>query len=277
MSSFTFHPTHKLSRLPLLLALALLAPAGLLHALSATININTAAPFNSFVPSQVFGTNVDHGTFPSVIQALQPTLQAAGIDFIRYPGGSGSDLYHWNGTGAWVNNIWVPANSTATQGFNCKPLNNGTSAAGGYASLLTDGNTTTAWVSNSDTDFPAAQWCYFDLTASKAVTSVQIWWGVPYATSFQVQYWDPSAGNQWSPYQDTASHWLGTSAGTVTGTGGQQTVSFTSVTTRYIRILLTASSSGSGGYAVDEVEIFNGATQLSTNSATSPTQATVSS
>jgi hypothetical protein len=260
---------------PALLLLALLCPAGLLRAASATITINAASVVNGFIPSQVFGTNVDHGQYVSVYQALQPTLQSTGIDFIRYPGGSGSDLYHWNGTGNWVNNIWVPSNSSATQGFNCKPLNNGTSAAG--TSLLSDGVTTTAWVSSSDTDFPNAQWAYFDLTASKAVTSVQIWWGLPYATTFQVQYWDPATGNQWGPYLDTASHWITTSTGTVTGTGGQQTVTFTSVTTRYIRILLTGSSSANGGYAVGEVEIFNGATQLSTNSATTPTQATVSS
>src|SRR5665213_1150992 len=261
------------------LALTLLflgPPAARLRALTATLGINAAASVNTFVPVQAFGVNAAQNNYQADVQAVQAPLQSAGIKFIRYPGGSGSDHYHWNGTGSYQNNVWVPVNSSATSGFTCNPLNNGTSGAG--VSNLTDGLTSPAWVSDADTDFPDAQWAYLDMGSQKTVNQAQIWWDKPYATSFVVQYWDPTASNQWSPYQDTANHWLPTSGGSITGAGGRQTVNFTAVTTEYIRILLTGSSAPTGGYAIDEIELFNGTTQLSSNTNTgTSTLATVSS
>ena len=257
------------------LVLALLCSGGAssLRALTATLNINAGSAVNTFIPVQAFGVNAAHNNYLADVQAVQAPLQSAGISFLRYPGGSGSDHYHWNGTGSFAGNIWVPSNSSASPGFTCDPLNNGTSAAG--ISKLTDGLTITAWISHTDTDFPNAQWAYVDLGSKLTVNQVQLWWGVPYATSFKVQYWDPTTGNQWSPYQDTADHWLNTSAGSVAGAGGQQTVNFTAVSTQYVRVLLTGSSAA--GYAIDEIKVFNGASQLSVNAASNPSNATVSS
>ena len=178
----------------------------ILGAASATLSINAASAINTFIPKQAFGTNTSHSTYLSDQLSVVSPVQAAGINFMRYPGGSGSDLYHWNGTGAYVANVWTPDNTNFSPGFTCKALNIGTSASG--ISALTDGLTYTAWISNPDTDFPAAQWAYIDLGSAQSMDQVQIWWSTPYATSFQVQYWDPSASNQWSPYVDTASHWL---------------------------------------------------------------------
>ncbi len=240
-----------------------------LSAATATLSINAGTTVNTFVPSQVFGSNTAWDNFEADYLAVQPSLKSAGINFYRYPGGSDGDRFHWNGTGSYNNGVWVPDNTNYSPGFIAAPLNNGTSASG--TSLITDGNTATAWASNADTDFPNAQWVYLD-TGGAAVNQVQIWWGTPYATSFKVQYW---TGYSWPyPWEATSNQWADTSAGTVAGTGGAQTVNFNSVTSDYIRILMLSSSAGAGGaYSVAEMKLFNGTTQITLGS----TGATVSS
>jgi hypothetical protein len=239
---------------------------------TATLSVNAATAVNTFIPAQVFGTNLDHGQFSATYQTLVPTLQSAGIRFLRYPGGSGSDLYHWNGTGSWNGGVWIPSQTSETQGFNDAMVNNGTSAAG--LSMLTDGLTSTAWVSNPDTDFPNAQWVYVDLGSTETVTQVQLYWGTPYATSFNVQYWNPNyTTNQWAPYQAATNEWEDSGLGSITGTGGQQTVNVGSLSTRYVRIFLTASSAGTGGnYSIAELSVFDGSTQLTSNTTTASSQ-----
>jgi hypothetical protein len=252
-----------------LLVIMLLCSLQPLPAATATLSVDASTTVNTFIPAQVFGSNTAWGNFEADYLAIQPGLQAAGIRFLRYPGGSDGDRFHWNGTGSYINGIWVPDDTNYSRGFICAPINNGTSASG--TSLITDGLTYTAWVSNADTDFPNAQWVYID-TGGAAVNQVQIQWGSPYAVSFKVQYWN---GPSWPyPWKATSNLWVDTSAGTVAGTGGQQTVNFNSVTHDYIRILMTASSAGAGGaYSVAEVNLFNGATKITPGS----TGATVSS
>jgi hypothetical protein len=241
-----------------LLFIILLCSLQPLRAAVATLSINAASTVNTFIPAQVFGTNTAWGNFEADYLAVQPSLQAAGMRFLRYPGGSDGDRFHWNGIGSYNNGVWVPDDTNYSRGFICAPLNNGTSASG--TSLITDGLTYTAWVSNADTDFPNAQWVYID-TGGVAVNQVQIQWGTPYATSFRVQYW---TGYSWPyPWKATANQWVDTSAGTVAGTGGQQTVNFNTVTTDYIRILMLNSSAGAGGaYSMAEMKIYNGTAQI---------------
>ena len=253
----------------LFLLLLILCSATPLTAATATINIDASTTVNTFIPIQVFGTNTAWGNFEADYLTIQPSLQSAGMRFMRYPGGSDGDRFHWNGTGSYNNGAWVPDDTNYSRGFICAPINNGTSASG--TSLITDGLTYTAWVSNADTDFPNAQWLYID-TGGVAVNQVQIWWAAPYAASFKVQYWN---GPSWPyPWKATSNLWVDTSAGTVAGTPGQQTVNFNSVTHDYIRILMLSSSGGpAAAYAVAEVKLFNGATQVTPGS----TGATVSS
>jgi hypothetical protein len=216
-------------------------------AVPGTVTVNAGRPVTGFVPWQVFGSNVSETLDVGDLLDLQPTLQNMGDRYFRFPGGSDSDNYHWNGTGSYVNGIWVPDGTAYTPGFLCEQIYNCTNAV--------DGLTGTAWVSDSDTAFPSSQWLYVDFGGNTTVDTANIVWGTPYAASFQVQAWDPNySDNQWAPYLASANAWLGTSAGTVSGTGGSQTVTFTPVTTRYMRILMTSSSAGLGGaYSVAEL------------------------
>ncbi len=213
--------------------------------LPATITVNSGTTITSFAPISIFGNNTAYWISNTDNMAVRSKVQAAGNYFLRYPGGSSSDDFHWNGTGSFNSNgYWVPNNATYTAGFADFETFRGTTSSYGTASHLTDGSTATTWMSNVDTDFPNHQWAYVDLTGTGSAVSVNgvtIVWGNPYASSFQVQYW---TGGVWaSPAQSNPeSLWMTTSTGTITGTGGTQGVNFTPVYTRYARILMTASS-----------------------------------
>jgi hypothetical protein len=123
-------------------------------------------------------------------------------------------------------------------------MHRGTTSSYGTPSFLMDGNTSTAWLSNADTNFPNAQWVYVDLGSNQTPNAVTIVWGDPYATQFTVQYWPLSSSNQWSPYNHTSNDWLNTSAANVVGVGGTQGVTFSRS-----RPVLTDSFNGQLGLA----------------------------
>lgn len=233
-----------------------------------TITIDTSDVVTPFVPKKIFGINVGYWDNPQDLVNTKNQVQAAGNYFIRYPGGSASDDYHWNGTGTYdANQHWVPSNTTFTAGFPGTEIYRGTTSSS-YATpaTLTDGDPSTRWLSNVDTAFPDAQWVYVDLGSSKQVTSLTIDWGTPYATSFQVQIWNMTSSWAQPPYQITGGSWQTTSAGTLVGTGGTQAISFAPVTTEFVRVLMTASSDGAkGAYSIAELTAFNGTTQVTTN------------
>ena len=67
----------------------------------ATITIDPGAVVNTFVPKVMFGINSGSWVTQRDLQATRPKVQAAGNCFVRFPGGSRSDDYHWNGTGSY--------------------------------------------------------------------------------------------------------------------------------------------------------------------------------
>src|SRR5581483_4777663 len=197
--------------------------------LPATITVNAGSTITSFIPISIFGNNTAYWISKTDNTNVQPKVQAAGNYFLRYPGGSSSDDYHWNGNGARdSNNYWVPSGSTYTPGFQDTETYRGTTSSYGTPSHITDGSTATTWLSNVDTDFPNGQWAELDLSATALVNAITIVWGTPYATSFKIQYW-PSAG--WPPpLSDSSSgKWITISVVSVRRSSGPQGISFTGV------------------------------------------------
>ncbi len=246
----------------------------------ATITINAATTVSSFIPISIFGNNTAVWNSNGNYFAAQPFIQAAGNYFIRYPGGSTSDIYHWNGNGTWIADAsgaggaskgfgyWAPSGTSYSSGFQCNQTYAGTTAsnAGNYSNL-TDGSTGTTWLSNVDTDLPYHQWAQISVGGS-TINAVTIVWGNPYATTFQVQYY-----NGW-PWSNGVMESNWSSVVTVTGTGGTQGITFGSINPQYLRILMTACSGSvtanlgttivSGpAYAIAEVSLYNGTTLVS--------------
>jgi hypothetical protein len=275
----------------LLTAFFLFVGAGLsqTQCLSATITIDAATTVTSFYPVSVFGSNLAYWNSKSDYVNVQPKVQAAGQNFLRFPGGSSSDDYHWNGTGSFsVTSMgsygvtyYVPNDTTYTPGFPSLETYRGTTSTYGVASNITDGNNATFWLSNKDTDLPNNQWAELDFAGTKVVNAVTIVWGnavssvYPYPVSFVIQY--ANVVDYPPPYlRSPESVWSNTSSQTIVGTGGTQGVAFTAVSSQYFRILMTASSAGAGGaYSIAEVRLYNGTTQVTTNNTTSSSQTAV--
>jgi hypothetical protein len=236
------------------------APAGCLSSSpAATIDVNAAVTLNTFRPIDVFGTNIASWVNPVPVK---DKIQAAGDFLLRFPGGSWADQYQWNGTGSYdANGYWVASATSYSAGTMRGRIDHA-------ADLAADRNAATAWLSHPETDFPDAQWLYLSFGAQHAVDKVTIVWGdvanaaYPHAGRFTVQYWNPAWGTQWTVRTD-ASHWLNTTAVDVAGTGGTQEVSFTTVTTQYVRVLLSQSSAGvRGTYSIAELRAYGGGTEV---------------
>ena len=244
----------------------------LAQTLPATITVNAGTTVTSFVPISIFGNNAAYWISATDNMNVQSKVQAAGNYFIRYPGGSSSDDYHWNGTGSFDSNgYWVPNGTSWSYGFVGNETWRGTTSSYGTPSHVTDGSAATTWKSNVDTDFPNHQWVQLDLSSTATANALTIVWGTPFAATFQVQAW-PFTG--WPPpLQSGYSETNWNTVGTYSGTGGTQGVTFPGTTAQYWRILMTASSAGvSGAYAVAEATLYNGATQVTANNAASTVQ-----
>ena len=247
-----------------------------------TLNLDASTTLTTFIPFDVFGANTAYWAGKADNLAVRPLVEAAGNYFLRWPGGGQSDNYHWNGTGAFdASGHWVPDNTNYSPGFVSILKYRGTTSPftnwvdKDWASHLVDGDPSTAWLSNTGTNFPTHQWVELDLTGKFApggatqVNAVTILWGTPSAASFQVQYW---TGPNWPPpYQGSnESLWADTSAGISAGTGDgtTQNVTFNQVSTEYLRILLTSSTAGAAGaYSIRELYVAGPAGQVSRNNA----------
>ena len=167
----------------------------------AIVTVNAASTITSFIPVNIFGNNINIFGNNNVgwatradMAKVRPKMESAGNFFLRFPGGSFSDDYHWNGQGRYdAHGYWVPSRSSYRPGFLGYETYLGTNSGNSQSrySHLDDGSASTTWLSNVDTDFPNFQWVSLDLTGSNGtvkVNAVTIVWGNPYAASFQVQY-----------------------------------------------------------------------------------------
>lgn len=242
--------------LSVLLALFLL-PAVMFA--NSVITVDAGKVINTFKPYNIFGNNVNGWSNPT---ETKDKVQAAGNFILRYPGGSWGDGFFWNSNGSYdAAENWVAstteyaASTTGNMIYDQKKI--------------IDGDNSTAWKSNADTDFPKHQWVYMDVQGKKNPDKIVIVWGNaansawPYAKKFTVQYWDPKDSRQWMPYDADKDSWLNTSAKNITGTGGTQEVKFKAVNTQYVRVLMTESSAGKDGiYSIAGLKAFEKDTEL---------------
>jgi hypothetical protein len=227
-----------------------------------TLLIDASVTLGSFKPAYVFGAN----TFPYAGKQthfdVQKQVEAAGQVFFRYPDGY-AEYYHWNGAGTRdEKGRWVPDRERYAPGFKAALTHRGTSSNYGDPSLVTDGDSASAWISNADTAFPNAQWLYVDLKSAREADAVSIVWGLPYAKRFKVQYWKSGSDDAWAIYQNASDRWTDTSASEVKGHAGTQVVRFQSVSARYFRLLLVESWMKGGAYSVAELSLLHGAEDI---------------
>ncbi|HET9620596.1 MAG TPA: discoidin domain-containing protein [Kofleriaceae bacterium] len=124
--------------------------------------------------------------------------------------------------------LHAPAVASSTQG------------GGLEASLATDGDLTTRWASAGSVDPSTLQ---VDLGAAKPFNTVVLVWEAAFATQYQIQY--SNDGNTWT-----------TATTNTAGQGGVETVTFPTVSARFVRMNGQVRAT-TFGYSLFEFEVFN--------------------
>jgi hypothetical protein len=266
--SVSVHRAGLLKRLNMgitLMALALPLFAAQITAQQVTVDITPGHSTNSFSPTRALGAGIDRDPLNSVGILYDPAhvakMHTAGWGPISYRLNTELSIqaWHWNPTGSWSDpsgrGYFVgDANSSGdirrSFGYNLPrrgtTSNYGTS--GGY-SMLDDGDLATYWKSDpyldetytGESNALHPGWVIVDLGSKVDVNAIEIAWGNPYATSYQVQYWtgDDAMGDQGN------GNWKNFPGGTVTnGKGGLAKLKLSQklLKTEFVRVLMTASS-----------------------------------
>ncbi|HEX9107740.1 MAG TPA: discoidin domain-containing protein, partial [Longimicrobiales bacterium] len=270
----------RLSRVAL--AMALIFPCGVpllaqarpaQPALPTRVTVELAGgPVNVFRPDETFGAALDghdqgwtlSTLTPSIVAAMK-TVQAPALTY-RLRTELGIEAWHWSPRGRWSDaahgrGYWVSDDSAAapiqvSYGYSL-PRRGTTIDQGnndGY-SRLDDGDERTFWKSNPylDPRYTAGdsalgtrheQWLLVDFGRPVRVDAIRIAWAEPYATSFDVQYWD-GAEQPRDPEALPPGGWRAFPAGEVrAGRGGSQLLRLGEgpVRTRWLRLYLRQSS-----------------------------------
>ena len=196
--------------------------------------------------------------------------------------------WHWNPSGTFSAHnagYWISSASTqspsVTDSFGYRlPHRGNTTDQGNNESYsrIDDGDLNTYWKSDpylthlftGEPDELHPQWVVIDLQQSRAINAMEIDWANPYATNYSLQFWtgDDAIGDpgtaQWLPVALAKQSRLLSAANRL---GPSELLRFrTSVTARFIRLLMTRSSQtcdthgaadkrNCAGYAIAEIRL----------------------
>lgn len=223
------------------------------------------SPVNSFDPAYALGAGVDGHEQGQIAKMLSRVniaeMRSAGLRSLSYRLRTelAGEAWHWNPEGRWSDvaheqGYWV-SDATSSKpvlvsyGYRLPRRGNTRDEANndGY-SRLDDGDDSTFWKSNPylDAHFTGEdasahpQWVVVDFGRPVAIDTLRVFWGVPYATNFRVEYstgreMDITLSNGWQTFPG---------GNALKGTGGEQTIVLGSkpVVVHYLRIAMTAFS-----------------------------------
>jgi hypothetical protein len=237
------------------------------------VDVTPTHVINSFDPDSALGSSLDvlsHRDIDIVFtpHILQESL-SAGWGPITYRNNSELRMaaWHWNDNGTWsdaANKSGYFTGSTELK----EPLRYILSYPLPHRGFATSGDrpvqsaNLSYWKSNpyltskftGESDALHPQWVVVDLKADKPVSALQIAWASPYATTYQVQYWVGTGALDFD--EGPKGEWRTFPSGDVKdATGGTVVLRFNAspVTTRFLRILMTASSNTCDLHGSDDV------------------------
>ena len=245
---------------------------------------------NAFSPLYALGSTVDRVPSNATDTFFRPDqlkqILSAGWGAVSYR--QNTELFvqarHWNPRGSWSDPSGkgyftgdaIPTKEMIRHSYGYSLQHRGFTRNGGTEfdgfSRLDDGDLNTYWKSNpylskaftGEEDSLHPQWVVVDLEQKHDVRAIRIAWAAPYARAYEVQYW---AGTGDAMDEQDKGTWNQFEKGIVTdGKGGTVTVELSSrtVSTRYVRILMTESSNtcdshgasdrrNCAGYAIKEL------------------------
>jgi hypothetical protein len=240
----------------------LAAPATPVFAQTVRVDATPGHVLNTFDPDNALGSSIDVLSRIDINRVYTPHIiqeaLSAGWGPITYRNNTELRMaaWHWTENGTWSDAAHRSGYFTGSTELK-DPIRYILAYALPHRGFATSGDRPVAgpnltyWKSNpyltskftGESDSLHPQWVIVDLQAEKPVSAARIVWASPYATTYQVEYWvgtnaldfDGGPKGEWKVFPAGAlKHAQG---GTVT-----LKLTETSVSTRYIRILMTESS-----------------------------------
>src|SRR5712664_3513423 len=237
------------------------------------VDVTPGHAINTFDPDSALGSSIDVLSGTDINRVYTPHIiqeaLSAGWGPITYRNNTELRMaaWHWTENGTWSDGAHRSGYFTGSTDLK-EPIRAILAYALPHRGFATSadrpvaGPNLTYWKSNpyltskftgeSDTLHP--QWVVVDLQAEKPVSAVRIVWANPYATTYQVEYWvgtgaldfDGGPKGEWDVFPSGAlKH----------APGGTVMVKLTDarVVTRYLRILMTESSSTCDEHGAEDV------------------------
>jgi hypothetical protein len=226
------------------------------------VDITPGHVINSFDPDSSLGSSIDVLSRTDINRVYTPHIiqeaLSAGWGPITYRNNTELRMaaWHWTENGTWSDAAHRSGYFTGSTELK-DPIRYIFAYALPHRGFATSGDRPVAgpnltyWKSNpyltskftGEGDSLHPQWVVVDLQAEKLVSAARIVWASPYATTYQVEYWvgtdaldfDGGPKGEWKVF--SAGALKNAQGGTVT-----LKLTETSVSTRYIRILMTESS-----------------------------------
>ena len=231
-----------------------------------TVRVSTSAAPILFDPDQALGSSMDilsHDVVEKIYTAeMVKQCLSAGWGPITYRQNTELSIgaWHWNPNGTWsdaANKRGYFTGSTELKepirhSYGYPLPHRGHTRNGGAErgySRITDGNPETFWKSNpylaskftGEPDSAHPHWVVIDLGSVEPVSHIQIEWGMPFAKSYEVQYWTGDHPMD----KPTAGIWTAFPSGMINNNSAKKSfivLASAPIPVRFLRIWMTEST-----------------------------------
>lgn len=219
---------------------------------AAVVRVDFARPAGAVFDPSGLGTAAPVWNGPGRYATWAEGFRRGGFRTFRFPNGTLSNEYHWNGKGEFDSvGLWHPSAAEVGPGFTAYGLWRGTTKYNydaRLASHLTDGDTATLWWGETYED-SIRPWAILDLRAPTDFDSVEVLWGARRPESVRVEVWTGAAYPP--PQHADPAGWKAVLEGRVTG--GRSRLAGKPGTGRYVALRPGPSPNG---VQVREVRLF---------------------
>ena len=200
---------------------------------------------------------------PSRYYDMTSALVDGGYTLFRFPNGSLSNDYHWNGIGKYDSTgLWISEENRWARGFLGETIYRGTTKDNyGFVrrSHLADDNMETMWWGEI-LDPADPPWIVVEFPEKQNLDSLQIDWGNLRPKSFEFSYWTEDYAEYPGVHQALENKLK--LAGTVKVTGATTKYKFKQIRARYVAIRFKAQELPSKGVQIREMKLYSGETDL---------------
>jgi Glycoside hydrolase family 44 len=197
----TYRGISIMKRSMLVFACLAMAAGASAAALASHVTVVQGTGLHDLLPGPMNGTVLPIWYSPEKVQGLVKGLGRGGFGLFRYPNGTLSNEYHWNGAGSYDSTgVWKASDSTFASGFKVNTRHRGTSRSNYgsiFPSMVVDGDSASFWwgVSEQDTIQP---WLEMNLGSDAAVDSFEILWDKVRPDSVRLQGLTSGGDPLWS-------------------------------------------------------------------------------